>query len=72
MAKAKNKSQSEFGLPAKDKWQSCFSKLLQKNFFKISLLLIATAFIAIGISRGENTLVLQKAVRICMECIGLG
>lgn len=72
MANAKNKSQSEFGLLAKDKWQSCFLKLLQKNFFKISLLLIATAFIAIGILRGENTLVLQKAVRICMECIGLG
>ncbi|MDE6719409.1 MAG: hypothetical protein K2J68_06080 [Treponemataceae bacterium] len=72
MANAENKSQSEFGLLAKVKWQSCFSKLLQKSFFKISLLLIATAFIAIGISRGENTLVLQKAVRICMECIGLG
>ncbi|MBD5435726.1 MAG: hypothetical protein HDR36_04310 [Treponema sp.] len=72
MANAENKSQSEFGLLAKDKRQCSFSKLLQKNFFKISLLLIATAFIAIGILRGENTLVLQKAVRICMECIGLG
>lgn len=72
MANAKNKSQSEFGLPAKDKWQNSFSELSQKNFFKISLLLIAAAFIAIGILRGENMLVLQKAVRICMECIGLG
>lgn len=72
MANEENKSQSKIGMTAKDKRQIFFSKLLQKNFFKISLLIIATAFIAIGISRGENTLVLQKAVRICMECIGLG
>lgn len=72
MANAENKSQSEFGLPAKDRRQNFFSELPQKNFFKTSLLLVAAAFIAIGISRGENTLVLQKAIRICMECIGLG
>ncbi len=51
-------------------WNS--RNLFHKFFFKISLLLIAVAFIFIGILRGEHTLVLQKAVLICMECIGLG
>lgn len=46
--------------------------LLHNVFFKISLLIIAAAFIFIGILRGEHTIVLQKAIRICMECIGLG
>lgn len=27
---------------------------------------------AYGIFRGEMTVVLEKAVRICMECIGIG
>lgn len=25
-----------------------------------------------GISRGEPSVVLEKAVRVCMECIGIG
>ena len=72
MTNAENKSQSKIGMSAKDRRHNFFSKLPQKKFFKISLLLVAAAFIAIGILCGENTLVLQKAVRICMECIGLG
>lgn len=32
----------------------------------------AAAFLAIGICRGEAALILQKAVTICLECIGLG
>ncbi len=72
MPKAKNKLQSEFETSAKGERRFSFSNFAQKKIFKIALLLFAAAFIAIGISRGENTLVLQKAVRICMECIGLG
>ncbi len=32
----------------------------------------AAAMIAVGIVRQEYVLVLQKAVRICLECIGIG
>lgn len=31
----------------------------------------AIALIALGIFRGEATVVLKKAVRICLECIGV-
>ncbi len=27
---------------------------------------------AVGISRGEMAVVLEKAINICMECIGIG
>ena len=30
------------------------------------------AFLLIGIFRGEVGVVLQKAIRICLECIGIG
>ena len=33
---------------------------------------VGAAFIALGVYRGEVGIVLQKAVNICLECIGLG
>ena len=33
---------------------------------------VALCFIGIGLLRGENLVVLQKAVHICLECIGIG
>lgn len=32
---------------------------------------LAAVFIALGIFRGEVDVVLKKAVRICLECIGV-
>ena len=37
-----------------------------------AVLLAGIAFVAVGVTRGEAAVVLQKAVVICMECIGLG
>lgn len=34
--------------------------------------LTAVLFVAHGILRGEMSVVLNKAVNICLECIGLG
>ena len=41
---------------------------------KIRSLLLALAVCCIlwGLWRGEARIILQKAVRVCMECIGLG
>ena len=42
------------------------------RLFQAALLFLGLLFIAFGIYRGEAQVVLDKAVRICMECIGIG
>ena len=36
------------------------------------LLALGIMFVFIGVFRGEPGLILQKAIRICLECIGIG
>lgn len=43
-----------------------------KNRVAAALVLLALGSLALGVSRGENTVVWRKAVNVCMECIGLG
>ena len=43
-----------------------------KTVIRAALLVTAVAFLAFGLRRGEAAVVLQKAVNICFECIGLG
>lgn len=44
----------------------------KKRIAQAAALLCAALFLVLGISRGEMAVVLNKAVNICMECIGLG
>lgn len=34
--------------------------------------ILSTAFIIVGIMEGQHQQVFMKAVKICLECIGLG
>ena len=36
------------------------------------LLVVGVVFMCIGVLRGEQAIVLKKAVNICLECIGIG
>lgn len=40
----------------------------------VTLLLLGMSvfFIVLGVTRNEQTTVLQKAVKICLECVGIG
>lgn len=42
------------------------------NYSKYALLLVSISFICIGMLRQEQFIVLKKAVKICLECIGVG
>jgi len=39
---------------------------------RTGILLLAAVFVLLGVMRGETAVVLQKAVNICLECIGIG
>lgn len=43
-----------------------------KNLAAAGVLVLGAVFIVLGIMRGEQRIVLQKAIRICLECIGIG
>lgn len=36
------------------------------------ILILAVLMIVYGIDRGEVSIVLNKAINVCLECIGLG
>ena len=39
---------------------------------RIAVLLAAAGMIAYGVARGEDVIILNKAIHICFQCIGLG
>lgn len=41
------------------------------HLLRIAMLCIAVAFICFGRFRGEAAIILRKAARICLECIGV-
>ena len=43
-----------------------------KPYMALIAFLAGFAFLLIGIFRGEVGVVLQKAIHICLECIGIG
>ena len=44
----------------------------KKAIAQSALLLAAVLMIGFGIWRGEADTVLGKAIRLCMECVGIG
>lgn len=47
-------------------------KKASKNALRIATLVTGAAFVVVGIYRDEVSEVLHKAVKICLECIGIG
>ena len=45
---------------------------MRKNKWGLILLAAGLAFIGVGILRQEHIAVLEKAIRVCLECIGIG
>ena len=59
-------------VPKKPLYNKVRFNLRAKNLAAAGLLVLGTAFIVFGIMRGEQSVVLQKAIRVCLECIGIG
>lgn len=50
---------------------------MYRNIFKsrvlsVALVALGIAMMYIGVHRGEALVVMNKAIRVCMECIGIG
>ena len=47
-------------------------KILKSRLISLVLLCMGIAMMYIGVHRGEALVVMNKAIRVCMECIGIG
>ncbi len=46
--------------------------MIKKNIFPISLIGVGLIMMVYGIIQGQSFDVLQKAIRVCLECVGIG
>ena len=44
----------------------------KKAAAQIALLMAGVAMLCFGVWRGETDTVFSKAIRLCMECVGIG
>ena len=44
----------------------------RKAAAQLALLLVGAAMLCFGVWRGEAASVLSKAVKLCLECVGIG
>lgn len=58
----------------KNKEKSFSAKISERTafFLGVGSLVLGATFMIFGIWRGEMAVVFEKAVNICMECIGIG
>ncbi len=47
-------------------------KVLRRVWVPALLMALGAGLIVLGVWRGETSAVLRKAIRICLECIGIG
>ena len=47
-------------------------KIRKQRIIGYAVVILSVSWIIIGICRGEDAVVMRKAVNICLECIGIG
>lgn len=44
----------------------------RRNLLQVALIAVSVVLLLLGAQRGEMDTVWQKAINICLECIGIG
>ena len=44
----------------------------RRKISQIALLITGIAMVSYGVIRGEAAIVLGKAIKLCLECVGIG
>ncbi len=52
--------------------ESTVGEDMKKNKIGVALLSLGVLFFIVGFYNGEVMVVLNKAIRICLECVGIG
>ncbi len=47
-------------------------KIINSRYTSLGVIFMSLVFMGFGIYREEYVIVFKKAIRICMECIGIG
>lgn len=47
-------------------------KNFKQKYWSVAIFSIGFVFLLIGLFQSEQQIVLSKAIRICLECIGIG
>lgn len=47
-------------------------RFLSSNYMTASVLILGIVFLSLGIWKEEYTIVFEKAINICLECVGIG
>lgn len=48
------------------------NSFIESNWITVLFLIIGAVFLLLGIWREEYTIVMEKAINICLECVGIG
>lgn len=48
------------------------NSLMVKFMIQVTMLITAVAFVCLGACRREVETVFTKAIRLCLECVGIG